>query len=207
MEIKAMISNQRILGNRQPLGLFVRAFICLLPVACCLILISCSRDKPKISGTRIEESRLPVQEFFDTTRLTLTEDNRKLWTLTSTHIIKYRKDSRTYVNPVDLVYFQTNGTSHLTADSGKISENMDTLIAMGKVKISTAEGKRVTTSLIAWDKKSAKVTSDKFVRMVTEEGDVYSGRGFIANTDLSEWRILRNVQAEIHNVDRKFNEK
>jgi len=165
---------------------------------------SCSRKKPRISEITIEASRLPVQEFFDSTRLTLTEKDRKIWTLKTTHIIKYRKDGYIYMNPVEIDYFLEKGKSHLTADSGKISEKMDTLIAMGTVRIKTDQGRRVRTTYMAWHQKTNKVTSPAFVRMDTPGGDVYSGTGFIANTDLSEWRILKNVRAEIQNVRKKM---
>ncbi len=171
-----------------------------------LLLVSCSDKKPKISKTNINPDSIPVQEFFENTRLSLTEKNKKLWSLNTNHIIKYRKDGSTYIQPVDIIYYTDNGRSHLTADSGRISSEMDTLISNGNVKITTYDRKEVTTSYIAWFKKSDRVTSDRFVKMITTEGDVYTGTGFIANTSLSEWKILKNVKARIHNIDKSVNE-
>jgi LPS export ABC transporter protein LptC len=169
-----------------------------------MALVSCGRQGPRVSETRIEPENLPQQEFFDSTRLSCTEDNRRLWTLTTHHLIKYRKDGRIAVDPVRIIYNTREGRSVLISDSGQISSNMDTLIASGRVKITASDGKKLTTELIAWYKLTNKVTSDRFVRLVTEDNDVYSGTGFIANTDLSEWKILHNVKARINEAGRKM---
>jgi LPS export ABC transporter protein LptC len=167
-----------------------------------LLFVSCSDKRPKISKTFINPDSLPAQELFENTKLSLTEKNKKLWSLTTDHIIKYRRDGSTYMQPVDIIYYTEGGRSHLKADSGRISSEMDTLISNGNVKITTYDKKEVTTTYIAWYKKSDKVTSDRFVKMVTSEGDEYTGTGFIANTSLSEWKILKNVKARIHNIDK-----
>jgi LPS export ABC transporter protein LptC len=166
-----------------------------------IMLFSCSDKKPKSDELIIDSDKLPVQEFLDQTRMTLTEKNKKLWTLKTDHLLKYRKDGHIYLTPVDIIYFTTQGESHLHSDSGHISNAFDTLIANGDVKISTYDGKQVTTSSISWHKKTNKVFSDRLVEMITSEGDIYTGTGFTANTDLSEWRILRNVKAKIHDVN------
>jgi LPS export ABC transporter protein LptC len=169
-----------------------------------LCLFGCSDKGPKISDTNINMEKLPVQEFFDSTKMSLTENNVKIWTLNTTHLVKYRMAERIFINPVDITYFTRDGTSRLTADSGHISHEMDTLVANSNVRIRTSDNKLVTTSYIAWHKMTDKISSDRFVKMVTQEGDVYSGTGFIANTNLSEWKILKNVKAQIHEVDKKM---
>jgi LPS export ABC transporter protein LptC len=169
-----------------------------------VVFCACSDKRHKISSTTINPDSLPAQEFFENTKLSLTEKNKKLWTLNTNHIVKYRKDGSTYIQPVDILYYTEGGHSRLKADSGRISSDMDTLESSGSVSISTYDKKEVTTSYIAWFKKSDKVTSDRFVKMVTSEGDVYTGTGFIANTSLSEWKILKNVKAKIHNIDKEM---
>ena len=176
----------------------------IISLCCCLFLLNCGKQNPRISETRIEQENLPLQEFFDSTRLSCTENNRKLWTLNTTHLIKYRRDGRIFVDPVHILYNTKEGHSVLKADSGQISDRMDTLIASGNVRVKASDGKTLTTTLIAWHKGTNKVTSDRFVRLVTGEGDVYSGTGFIANTDLSEWKILKNVKARINEAGSKM---
>lgn len=176
----------------------------LIVVCLCVALWGCGNKRPKFSDIRIDADSLPVQEFFDSTKMSLTEDNIKIWTLHTTHLKKFRKNGRIYIDPVDVTYYTKEGQSHLVSDSGMISHEMDTLIARSNVSITTSDGRKVTTTHIAWNKQSNKVTSDQFVKMVTKEGDVYSGEGFEANTDLSEWRILRNVKARIHQIDKKM---
>jgi len=169
------------------------------------LLGGCSGKKQKISELVIDSEHLPVQEFMDQTTMSLTEKNKKLWTLKTKHLIKYRKDGHIYMAPVNITYFTSQGESLLSSDSGHVSNAFDTLIATGNVKIVTYDKKQVVTTYIAWHKKSNKVFSDRFVEMTTSEGDVYTGTGFTANTDLSEWRILKNVKAKIHNINAKIN--
>jgi LPS export ABC transporter protein LptC len=175
----------------------IKALILFTAVLFC----ACSDKKPNPGELIIDNDKLPVQEFMDQTRMTLTEKNKKLWTLKTNHLLKYRKDGHIYLTPVDIIYFTAQGESHLFSDSGNISNAFDTLIANGNVKISTYDGKQVTTSSIAWHKKTNKVFSDRLVEMITSEGDIYTGTGFTANTDLSEWHILKNVKAKIHDVN------
>ncbi|OGS36966.1 MAG: LPS export ABC transporter periplasmic protein LptC [Elusimicrobia bacterium RIFOXYB2_FULL_49_7] len=169
-----------------------------------LWLPGCKNERLPVSQVRIDTDKMPLQEFKDTTRLSCTENDRRLWTLTTTHLVKYKADGRIYVNPVHITYNTRDGVSLLESDSGQISYAMDTLLAVGNVRICAADGKRLVTSLIGWYKNTGKIISDRFVKFTTEDGDVYSGVGFIANTDLSEWKILRNVRATIHEADKKM---
>ena len=166
-----------------------------------LLLSGCGKTKQKYSDIRIDPDYMPLQELQGPSILTLTEKNEKLWILKTPHLMRYRKKGDTYASPVDIVYFNKSGNSHLIADSGKISIDMDTLVGKGNVKIDTYDHKYLTTEYVAWYKKTNKIWSNADVRMVTEDKSVYTGTGFIANTDLSEWKILKNVHARIANVD------
>jgi LPS export ABC transporter protein LptC len=177
----------------------------LILIAVILILCGgCRNKQPAISGTSMNVDSIPMQEFTDTVRMSMTEKDKKLWSLTTTHIIRYRSKGGTIVSPVDVIYYTNTGTSHLTADTGLISVAQDTLEALGNVVIKTYDNRSVTTSRIVWFKKTDRVESDRAVKMVTTEGDVYTGVGFKANTNLTEWRILKNVKAKIKNANRGF---
>lgn len=145
---------------------------------------------------------IPLQVFRDTVKMSMTENGKKLWSLAATNIVRYKTGMGTIVFPVDIIYYTKTGTSHLKADTGLISPSMDTLEALGNVEVKTYDHKTVTTSRIIWYKATDKVVSDRFVKMVTTEGDAYSGIGFVANTNLSEWKILKNVKAKILNVNK-----
>ncbi|MFH0920454.1 MAG: LPS export ABC transporter periplasmic protein LptC [Fibrobacterota bacterium] len=170
-------------------------------LAAALLFCACGDKKPAANELVIDNDNLPVQEFMDRTTMSLTEKNKKLWTLKTSHLVKFRKGGHIYLNPVEIIYFTPQGESHLRSDSGHISSAFDTLIATGNVKISTYDGKQVTTSAISWHKKTDKVFSDRLVEMMTSEGDIYTGTGFTANTNLSEWRILHNVKAKINDMN------
>jgi LPS export ABC transporter protein LptC len=166
--------------------------------------VGCRNKKPAISSSIINVDSIPMQEFVDTVRMSMTEKDKKLWSLTTTHIIRYKSKGGTIVSPVDVVYYTKTGTSHLTADTGLISVAQDTLEARGNVQIKTYDNRSVATSRIIWFKKTDRVESDRSVKMVTAEGDVYTGVGFRANTNLTEWRILKNVKAKIKNANKGF---
>lgn len=170
------------------------------------VFISCKSKKREVHNVRINDDSIPVQEFFDTTIMEMMRDNQIAWRLTTTHMVKYKKNENIFVNPVYVNGFNSKGkiSSSLFADSGLVSGTGDTLIAIGHVLLKAADGKRMNTSKLSWDRNTDFITSNRYVRMKTESGDVFSGVGFEAKSDLNEWRILKNVKAEIHNVEKQL---
>ncbi|MBL8026409.1 MAG: LPS export ABC transporter periplasmic protein LptC [Fibrobacteres bacterium] len=181
----------------------MKQFLLLILIALTIsISTGCKSKKPQFGKGSMHPDSIPLQEFTDTVRMSMTEKGVKRWSLITTHIVRYKTKGGTVVTPVHVTYYTNTGLSILTADTGIISSAQDTLEANGNVAIKTYDKKEVTTTRIVWHKSTDKVESDRAVKMITAEGDVYTGTGFKANTNLSEWRILKNVKARIKNPNK-----
>ena len=63
-----------------------------------------------------------------------------------------------------------------------------------------------TPSLI-WNKKDNLVKTDSYVRVVSEEGDVLQGQGFVSDAHMDNWRILSNVTGIFQDAARRLKEE
>ncbi len=52
------------------------------------------------------------------------------------------------------------------------------------------KNKRLDTEELYWDEESKKIYSDKFSKIVNEDGIYYGENGFEANQDLSKWKLI-----------------
>lgn len=76
----------------------------------------------------------------------------------------------------------TSKTATRYQDEGKI-------IARDSVVINTVKQEKLETEELIWDEKTAKIRTDKFVK-VSQPGEVIYGFGLEAEQDFSYWRIL-----------------
>jgi LPS export ABC transporter protein LptC len=69
-------------------------------------------------------------------------------------------------------------------------------VAKGNVVVVNPQGNRLETEELFWDRKSSKVASERFVRLVRED-DVLTGVGFESDPNLERYRIEREVRASV----------
>lgn len=79
--------------------------------------------------------------------------------------------------------------STLTAKTAVRRQEKGEIIARDSVVLTTAQQEKLETEELIWDEKTAKVYTDKFVK-VTKPGEVIYGFGLEANEDFSYWKIL-----------------
>lgn len=68
------------------------------------------------------------------------------------------------------------------------------------MKVQSEQGVVLTTSRLSWDNQRQRASSTARVR-VLRGGAVLTGRGFTADRDLHDLRILEDVQAEAVSVE------
>lgn len=78
----------------------------------------------------------------------------------------------------------------LTATNGRYSENSKTMIATGNVVLSNREGAKLETEEIVFQLDSARIYTDKFVIITTENGSVLRGKGLESNDSFTRYKIL-----------------
>ncbi len=84
----------------------------------------------------------------------------------------------------------------LTSDSGRVDSQKGSLVALGRVVVVTREGARLETEELTWDRKTARVSSEQFVRLIRGR-DVLTGIGFRSDPNLVSYEILKDVKASV----------
>jgi len=161
-------------------------------------------DKDQASGGPQKE--LPLSEYRDTTILDMYEGSRLSWILKTLHLVKWPKSDLVRAKPVDLTVFDTLGkvAMRVTADSGAVDEGMSFLAASGHVHGKSTKGVEIVADSLRWNKAINQVSTESRVRVVSEDGDVLTGRGFLSDANLDNWQILSDVKGVFQKVNQRF---
>lgn len=88
-----------------------------------------------------------------------------------------------FLNPAQQV------VNTLTSKFAVRQQEKSIVIARDSVVMNSAKQERIETEELTWDERSAKIRTDKFVK-VSRPGEVIYGFGLEANQDFSYWKIL-----------------
>ncbi len=175
-------------------GTLTRALAAFTLVGAALALPGCS--KPDVATVETEGTELPLTEYRDTTVLDMHDGSRLSWRLKTTRLVRWPGSELVHATPVHLTVFDSSGNFLLrvTADSGAVDEAVNFLLARGNVHGVSAKGMELTTDSLRWSKSLNQVTTEARVRVVSESGDILTGRGFVSDANLEHWQILSDVQ-------------
>jgi LPS export ABC transporter protein LptC len=177
------------------------AFILLLAAG----LSGCSKigDQPTDKGPKRE---LPLAEYRDTTILDMYEGSRLSWVLKTKYLVKWPRTEMVRARPVDLVVYDTLGKVlvRVTSDSGAVDEGISFLVASGHVHGRSEKGVDITSDSLRWNKAINQISTDARVRVISEDGDILTGKGFISDAKLDNWQILSDVKGVFQKVGERF---
>jgi LPS export ABC transporter protein LptC len=169
----------------------------LLPMLCLLALATaCSRKDNEPGKAGPGSKVLPLTEYNDTTVLDMHDGSHKAWRLTTLHLVRWPGAALVHATPVDLSMFDSTGAflMRVTADSGAVDEAVNFLLARGHVFGRSAKGMELRTDSLRWDKALNQVVTEASVRVLSENGDFLTGKGFISDANLDHWQILSDVK-------------
>jgi LPS export ABC transporter protein LptC len=151
---------------------------------------------------------LPLSEYKDSVVLDMYEGSRLSWVLRTRHLVKWPKTDLVNAKPVDLVVYDSLGVQavKVTADSGSVDEAISYLAATGRVHAHSVKGVEITTDSLRWNKTLNQINTEARVRVISEEGDTLTGRGFISDAKLDNWQILADVKGVFQKVEERFQE-
>jgi LPS export ABC transporter protein LptC len=119
------------------------------------------------------------------------------------HAVRARvfdKDQRALGEDVTLLYFQHGKqVSTAKAKTAKMDLKRYDVEAEGDVEVHGMNGVILQTQRLKWDNKAQRASSSARVRVI-RGGAVLTGKGFTADRDLHDVRILEDVQAEAVSV-------
>lgn len=155
-------------------------------------LSSCENDARKIVQYDLPE-KLPMQSIKDAEFLYSNEGN-VVMKLKAPLVDQYQGD-KVYSEMPKGVHLQIYDsalrvTSELTSNYAIDLEYENRMEAREDVVVINEKGEQLNTEHLVWDKKSAKFTSDVFVK-ITTKNQVLMGEGLIANQDFSDYQILK----------------
>ena len=160
----------------------------------------CSHKKDTVPISNIIVGT-PYQEI-DSTVMCNYNGPRKVFTLESNHIIKSLTDTGHILAwPVRISVFDSLGklTSKIISDSGSSDAAMKVLIAWSNVFVKAQNGVRVKAQRLVWDQRTHRVTSETYVQITTQKGDVLRGKGLDAAEDFSSWEFKHDVSGRFPN--------
>lgn len=144
-----------------------------------------------------EAGRTPVQSFVNL-QLRESSEGRLEWILRAKKATREAATEPTRLEGLRVDFYQglDQVRSVLTSDSGRVDSQKGMLVALGNVVVVTREGSRLETEELTWDRKTTRVSSDKFVRLIRGR-DVLTGIGFRSDPNLVSYEIQRDVRASV----------
>jgi LPS export ABC transporter protein LptC len=184
----------------------MKNFLCL----CMFFLIfQCSREQKFACGTTSRADSV-LQEFTGPTTLIMSDSGKTAWTMNTTHMIKRRGSNTIVADPVVFCYFggETKPVTNLTAKYGETSgEDFESFTVRDSVRAKSEKGYYLRTEKLQWNKKSNKITSNSRVHFRTNKGDRLTGIGFESDPDLENWKILKDVQGEFQEFEKRMDKE
>ncbi|MEO6095013.1 MAG: LPS export ABC transporter periplasmic protein LptC [Fibrobacteria bacterium] len=168
-------------------------------------LSGCSQigEQPTDKGPKRE---LPLAEYRDTTILDMYEGSRLSWVLKTKYLVKWPRTEMVRARPVNLVVYDSLGKVlvRVTSDSGAVDEGISFLVASGHVHGHSEKGVDITSDSLRWNKAINQISTDARVRVISEDGDILTGKGFISDAKLDNWQILSDVKGVFQKVEERF---
>jgi len=171
-----------------------------------LMMTACEEIEEEKPWLQVER---PEMLFTDTTLMDSYDKGVLSWKLKTAYLERWGDKEVVFVRPVLVDIYDSLGerTAFLRADSGRMDLKFTYVYAYGHVYALTPKGASVRSDSLIWNKGDNLVTTESYVRVVSEEGDVLQGRGFVSDAHMDNWRILSNVTGIFQDAARRLKEE
>ena len=151
----------------------------------------------------------PEMLFTDTTLMDSYDKGVLAWKLKTAYLERWGDKEVVFVRPVLVDIYDSLGerTAFLRADSGRMDLKFTYVYAYGHVYALTPKGASVRSDSLIWNKKDNQVTTESYVRVVSEDGDVLQGRGFVSDAHMDNWRIVSDVTGIFQDAARRLKDE
>ena len=195
-----------LLGNlkhlRRTLALSACIFLTILSTAC----EDAEENSPPPGFEAVER---PTMLFTDTTLLDFYEKEKLSWKVKTAYLERWGSTEKIFAKPILVDIFDSAGerSAFLRADSGTLDSKMNYVNAYGHVYALTPKGASVRADSLLWNKKDNLVKTESYVRVVSEDGDVLQGKGFVSDAKMENWHILSDVTGIFQDAARRLKEE
>ena len=151
----------------------------------------------------------PQMLFTDTTLLDCYDKDILSWKLKTAYLERWSDKEVVFMRPVLVDIYDSVGerVAFLRADSGRMDMKFTYVYAYGHVYALTPKGASVRADSLLWNKRDDQVRTDSYVRVVSEDGDVLQGKGFVSDARMDNWRILSNVTGIFQDAAKRMKEE
>lgn len=175
-------------------------------VSLATLILGCEEIEEEKPWVQVER---PEMLFTDTTLLDSYDKGVQAWKLKTAYLERWGDKDVVFVKPVLVDIYDSVGerTAFLRADSGRLDMKFTYVYAYGHVYALTPKGASVRSDSLLWNKKDNLVKTDSYVRVVSEDGDVLQGKGFVSDARMDNWRILSHVTGIFQDAAKRLKEE
>ncbi len=163
------------------------------------LILGCSSKQPASDDQAAmgDSSLVPNSELSDA-QIFLYDKGEVTTEIKAKRIIRFEKIDSTMAYSLDVSIYDSTGevTTTVVGDSGIIRENTGNMYIYGNVVVVTEDNFTLETDYLFWDEEKDKIKTDAFVR-ITQNDDVVTGWGLIADQQLKSYKILKRVSGTI----------
>ncbi len=163
----------------------------LIPALLAGMFFSCKNDIEKVKKV-MNTKDMPVQTTYDA-EITYSDSGVIKVKLYADKMDRYIGE-RSYLEFPDglkVKFFGSGeeGNAHLKANYGILYEEKNRMIVRDDVVFINRKGEKLNTEKLIWSQDSARIYTDKFVKITRKDGIIH-GKGLTAKEDFSSYEIL-----------------
>jgi LPS export ABC transporter protein LptC len=140
-------------------------------------------------------------QVLEKSSIIFTSEGRRTAVVYADRISKYLKEKKEALQGVKAQFYDEEGriSSTLTSQEGTVREGREEVEAKGRVVVVTSEGVRLETPLLKWNSRTNQVYTDSVVK-INRKGDMVTGRGMEADSELKRIKIKAEIKGRIKNL-------
>jgi LPS export ABC transporter protein LptC len=164
-----------------------------------MLIFGCS--KTEYPRAKDAPANLPDASL-DDAKIILSQDGRQEAVVMAKHIDRWEAKDSTEATKVNIVLFDSAGVEHsrLISKRGLLREQSAKFALFGDVVGIGKDSTVLKTQSLFWDPKTEKITTDDYVEIQRKDGDLIKGWGLIADRDLENIEITRDVSGKVKKV-------
>lgn len=141
-----------------------------------------------------DANNLPVQTSYNSEYI-FSEKGKMENKLTATQLDQYEGE-RDYIEAsggFTMIFYDTleQEEARLTAVHGRFEEKQKRMTVWEKVELLNVKGEKLETEELIFLQDSAKIYTDKYVTITSENGSVLHGQGLQSNDSFTKYKILK----------------
>ncbi len=123
--------------------------------------------------------------------------------LKTTYLAQRTKPAQLFIKPVFIKILNKKSEieAWIESDSGATNETYSQMTLWGSVKAYTPQKEKIYTDSLVWNETENKITTDAKLKIISKDGDIITGKGFMSDKEFKEWVILNNVRTQIKNLE------